>query len=129
MAVHKCSVFLKLTHNHKSLMPLPQPMWLLRIFSVATISKHGRTFLFVHDTLADYPFCRHHHVIHTLLVPPKNAPISITQTPELETYCNITQSDNLTGSFIVAANRHICPQQRCLDQAWLSYTACGYPTS
>ncbi|KAI9289512.1 FAS1 domain-containing protein [Umbelopsis sp. AD052] len=37
------------------------------------------------------------HVIDTVLVPPKNAPTTITQIPELATYSNITQNYNLTG--------------------------------
>lgn len=36
-------------------------------------------------------------VIDTVLAPPKSGPITITQIPELETFANITQNNNLTG--------------------------------
>ncbi|KAH8549830.1 FAS1 domain-containing protein [Umbelopsis sp. PMI_123] len=38
------------------------------------------------------------HVIDNLLLPPKNAPTTITQIPELEAFANITQNNNLTGT-------------------------------
>lgn len=57
-----------------------------------------------------------------MLVPPKNAPTTITQIPELEAFSNITQNYNLTGvlssqqSTIFAANNGAWNQLGYLTQ-------------